>query len=46
MKLLFRMTPAGAYYSGSDFLSSYHCPFARSDTVFQAVTNAWEGSLG
>ena len=40
------MTPAGGFYSGNEFLSSYHCPFARSDTVFQAVTNAWYALWG
>lgn len=41
MRLLFKMTPAGAFYNGSQF-NSLDFPFPKSDTVFQAIRKTWE----
>lgn len=41
MKLLFRMTPQGSFYTGSQLSDGCTCPFPRSDTVFKAILNAW-----
>lgn len=42
MKLLFRMTPQGAFYGGDQFADTFQSPFCKSDTIFKAVLKAWE----
>lgn len=42
MKLLFRMTPQGSFYSGNQFLYTYDFPFIRSDSLFRAIVKSWE----
>jgi CRISPR type III-A-associated RAMP protein Csm4 len=46
MKLLFRMTPKGSFYSGSQYLDSYDFPFPRSDSLFRAIVKSWETLWG
>ena len=46
MKLLFRMTPEGAFYTGSEFIGGHDFPFTRSDSLFNAIVNAWNSLWG
>ena len=46
MKLLFRMTPQGPFYNGSQFLHTFDTPFPRSDMLFKAMLHAWHELWG